>query len=131
MAADIKMTSMMVDSSGEANEIYTNPFSVSEEVCLAQLEIYHAKMIGWAQDAIVEARQIEGAAPGESHAREKMRIKRAGLSIWYFSLMAGCFSEFRHNGVILWNELKRGYPHAQLFNPETDAIKAFGASLKL
>jgi hypothetical protein len=125
MAAEIKMTATMMDNSSEAKRIYSNPSSVSEDICLARLEIYDVKMVGWIQDAIVEARQIEGVSPSQSRARERMRIKRAGLSIWYFSLAAGCFIEFRENGVILWNQLKRGYPHSGLFNPETDAIKDF------
>ena len=108
--------------------IYTHPSSVSGDICLAQLEIYHGKMIGWAQDAIVEARQIEGVSPWQSRARDKMQIKRAGLSIWYFSLAAGCFNEFKQNGIILWNQLKRGYPYAKLFNPDEDAIKEFASA---
>jgi hypothetical protein len=127
MAAEIKANSIILDGSGDANIIYSNPSAVSEEKCLAQLEIFDAKMIIWIQDAMVEARLNEGVSPMHSRAREKMRIKRAGLSIWYFSLVAGCFSEFRQNGVILWNELKRGYPHSDLFNPEMDAIKEFAS----
>jgi len=125
MAANIKTTSVMVDKTGEAEKIYSNPSSVSEAVCLAQLEIFDAKMIGWTQDVILEARQQEGVSPWQSRAREQMHIKRAGLSVWYFSLVAGCFGEFRQNGVILWNQLKRGYPHCELFDPDKDTIKEF------
>lgn len=124
-AAKIKLHSIDLDTSGEAEGIYTNPSSVSEATCLAQLEIFHATMIGYAQDAIVEAREIEGVPVWQSRAREKADIRRAALSIWYFSLVASCFADFRQNGFILWNQLKRGYPHSRLFNPDRDSIKAF------
>jgi hypothetical protein len=126
-AAKIKMHSMDLDTTGEAERIYTNPSSVSEGTCLAQLELYHAKMIGWAQDAIAEARYVEGVSVWESRARKEAEIRRAALSIWYFSLAAGCFGEFRQNGFILWNQLKRGYPHATFFDPEKDSIKEFAS----
>ena len=125
MAAKIKLHSLSIDNSKVAERIYTNPSLVSEDTCLAQLAIYDEKMIGWTQDAIVKARQVEGVSVWQSNAREEMYIKRAGLSVWYFSLAAGCFSEFRQNGVVLWNQLKRGYAHSRLFDPDKDAIKEF------
>ena len=124
-AAKIKLHSLSIDNSKLAEGIYTNPSSVSEDDCLAQLAIYDEKMFVWTQDAIIKARQIEGVSVWHSQAREEMYIKRAGLSFWYFSLVAGCFSEFRQNGVILWNQLKRGYPHSKFFDPEKDTIKEF------
>jgi hypothetical protein len=128
IAAKIKLHSMSIDSSKEAERVYTNPCSVPEATCLAQLEIFDAIMVGWVQDAITEARQVEGVSPWQSRARDQMHIKRAGLSIWHFSLVAGCFEEFRENGRVLWNQLKRGYPHCKIFVPEKDTIKFLAKS---
>ncbi len=124
-AAKVKLHSLSMDNSKLAEGIYTNPSSVSEGDCLAQLAIYDEKMSMWTQEAIAKARQIEAVSFLQSQAREEMHIKRAGLSVWYFSLVAGCFSEFKQNGVILWNQLKRGYSHSKFFDPNKDTIKEF------
>jgi hypothetical protein len=127
LAAKIRMHSLDLDTSGEAEKIYTNPSSVSEGICLAQLELYHAKMTGYSQEAIAEAREIEGVPVWQSRAREKADLRRAALSIWYFSLVAGCFGEFRENGFILWNQLRRGYSHSKIFRPDRDSIREFAS----
>jgi hypothetical protein len=125
-ACKIKLHSM--SQSEKAVDIYVNPFAVSEQMCLDQLNIYHQKMKDWLNEAFNEARHVERVPFASSSAYEMLLFKQAALSIWCFSLAAGCLPEFRENGAILWNQLKRGFPYCAHFDPEKDALRGFLSS---
>ena len=52
------------------------------------------------------------------------KAKAGALTVWYLSIGSIVFSENKNQGLILWEELKRGYEYCTLFNPATDSIKS-------
>lgn len=124
VAVEIKRASLDMYRTGEWDKIFTTPSQVPEAVVVDQIEIFDLKITEWIYEAIAEANQ-EKISFWKSKAHAIMQERRAGLCVWYFSLAAGCFTEFRPNGVLLWNQLRRGYPHAKLFVPGRDAVAEF------
>lgn len=69
----------------------------------------------------------------ESHDRERKQSQHlvgynsphnqkyvAALWIWDLSLMACHITEVKHKGIIMWQELSKGFAHCNSFDPEED-----------
>mgnify|MGYP001443974962 CR=1 FL=1 len=103
-AAKIKKTSTMFNE--ESLNIFTNPISVDKSILIDNLNLW--------LNQFIELQATQDI---------KQQAKGGALTVWYLSVGCVVFSEYKNQGIELWSELKRGFKHCVVFNPETDCIK--------
>ena len=62
-------------------------------------------------DKIMEMHEIEAT---------QAQLYAAGMSIWSHSLITATYPELRHQGLVLWRELQRGFKYCRRFDPQLD-----------
>jgi len=103
-AAKIKKTSTMFNE--ESLNIFANPISVDKSILIDNLNLW--------LNQFIELQATQDI---------KQQAKGGALTVWYLSVGCVVFSEYKNQGIELWSELKRGFKHCVVFNPETDCIK--------
>ena len=119
-AAKIKKTSTMFNE--ESLNIFANPISVDKSILIDNLNLWLNQFIDLKekQENTMHKNQ-EDAVRQLDELREQ--AKGGALTVWYLSVGCVVFSEYKNQGIELWSELKRGFKHCVVFNPETDCIK--------
>tara|TARA_B100000315_G_C14070556_1_gene360393 strand:- start:6 stop:458 length:453 start_codon:yes stop_codon:yes gene_type:complete len=103
-AAQIKKTTSLINE--DVINILSNPASVDKKILIETLHLWLNHLL-------------------ELHATQdiKQQAKGGALTVWYLSVGCVVFPEYKSQGIELWKELKRGFEHCIVFNPETDCIK--------
>jgi hypothetical protein len=90
----------------ESLNIFANPISVDKSILIDNLNLW--------LNQFIELQATQDI---------KQQAKGGALTVWYLSVGCVVFSEYKNQGIELWSELKRGFKHCVVFNPETDCIK--------
>lgn len=104
MAAEIKH--LWLESENQHTDhwnAFINPTLLKEK----KAEIIQAQWI----DKIMEIHEKEAT---------QAQLYATGMSIWSHSLMTATYPELRHQGLMLWRELQRGFKYCRRFDPQLD-----------
>jgi len=109
MAAEIKSSSLKFE---EAHTDYWNAFSKPVLVNEKTAERIQAH---WVEQMMVmhETQSIQA------------QLYASGMSIWSHTLLSAAYPELRQYGLVLWNELQRGFKLCKRFDPQQDIPEVF------
>lgn len=108
-AAEIKASSLKFE---EAHTDYWNAFNKPILVTEKAAERIQAHWI----EKIMTVHETE---PSQAD------LYTSGMSIWSHSLLAAAYPELRQQGLVLWNELQRGFKYCKRFDPQQDVPEVF------
>jgi hypothetical protein len=88
----------------------------------ADPQIYRDPLISMSEGLAIEflvrlnesMNKLRGSLQGEASVGQIM--------VWWLSIAATHFPEFRVKGRAMWKELHRGFPHCMRFDPEIDTV---------
>ncbi len=109
MAAEIKFSSL------EFEEAHTDYWNAFNEPVLVSEKTAEDIQFHWVEkmNAMHEAQSAQA------------QLYAIGMSIWSHSLLAAVYPELRKQGLVMWNELQRGFKFCSRFNPQTDVPEVF------
>jgi hypothetical protein len=109
MAAEIKSTSL------EFEETHTDYWNAFNKPVLINERTAENIQSHW-------VRQMVTMNETES---EQGQLYAIGMSIWSHSLLAAAYPELRKQGLVMWDELQRGFRKCIRFNPRVDVPEVF------
>lgn len=109
MAAEIKSSSLKFE------EMHTDYWNAFNKPILVTEKAAERIQTHWVE-------QVMGIHETEHH---RAQLYAAGMSIWSHTLLASAYPELRKQGLILWDELQRGFKYCTRFNPQQDVPEVF------
>ncbi len=109
MAAEIKSSSL------EYEEAHTDYWYAFNKPVLVSQKTAEEIQFHWVEQ--ISAMQETQSA--------QVQLYAVGMSIWSHSLLAAVYPELRKQGLVMWEELHRGFKYCSRFNPQTDVPEIF------
>ena len=115
LASDLDMAAEIKSSSLKFEEAHTNYWNAFNKPVLVNEKTAERIQAHWVEQMMVmhETQSIQA------------QLYASGMSVWSHTLLSAAYPELRQYGLVLWNELQRGFKLCKRFDPQQDIPEVF------
>ena len=115
LASDLDMAAEIKSSSLKFEEAHTNYWNAFNKPVLVNEKTAERIQAHWVEQMMVmhETQSIQA------------QLYASGMSVWLHTLLSAAYPELRQYGLVLWNELQRGFKLCKRFDPQQDIPEVF------
>jgi hypothetical protein len=115
LASDLDMAAEIKSSSLKFEEAHTNYWNAFNKPVLVNEKTAERIQAHWVEQMMVmhETQSIQA------------QLYASGMSVWLHTLLSAAYPELRQYGLVLWNELQRGFELCKRFDPQQDIPEVF------